>query len=70
MRVAGVVLGGDSLYQFFTLLLQVLGGLGPDQSVSKQLQEQLYAFYIDIEVHTLQYKDTFIHRIMLCTYML
>ena len=51
VRVAGVVLGGNSLYQFFALLLQVLGGLGPDQSVAKQLQVQLYAFCIDIEVH-------------------
>ena len=48
MSVRNVVVGSDSLYEFVTLLLQVLGGLGPDQSIAKQLQEQLYAFCSDM----------------------
>ena len=47
MSVRNVVVGGDSLYEFVALLLQVLGGLGLDQGVAKQLQEQLYAFCSD-----------------------
>ena len=47
MSVRNVVVGCDSLYDFVTLLLQVLGGLGLDQCVAKQLQEQLNAFCSD-----------------------
>ena len=54
-----MVVGGDSLYEFVALLLQVLGGLSPDQGVAKQLQEQLYALCSDTcSGTTSKYTDT------------